>query len=100
MKQRAKLNNDPELNGKFKRSMLYYGGLYNRRILASGLIGVSIKGGKPPAGITWELRDQAAYRVVATKYEGLVPPDASTIMVASPLSEVQFDALLKEMGVK
>jgi len=113
LKQKAELDNDPTLESHLKENILWETSLYNRRILSSGLMGVSFKetgmetNAMKAAGVKWEQKTLVGYEAALTEYDKPFFPmgaDRSTgtitVNYVSYLTDANFDQLLQEIHFK
>jgi len=113
LKQKADLDNDPTLKSHFKENILWDISLYNRRILSSGLMGVSFKetgmetNAMKAAGVKWEQKTLVGYEAALTEYDKPFFPmgaDRSTgtitVNYVSYMTVANFDQLLQEIHFK
>ena len=110
--QRDTLYDDEAVHDFYKSEMLRMASLYNRQILATGLIGVLPQEDAATSvdsiGAGWEEREMTSYRATVTEFDlpvrsGVIDADysmpGSQVQWVSPLSDRQFDELCEKIGI-
>jgi hypothetical protein len=113
VQERDELYANQAMNNIMKGETIVKASLYNRQILATGLLGAigdnnlkTIAINK--ASLKWENMSLVSFDALLTEYDqpvaaGVMKADRSkgsiNIRIASPLSDFQFDTLLRELGV-
>ena len=115
IKQKTEFENENILSPEFWGMMVGRGSLYNRQILASGLIGTADLKERQEShlmqavGITWQGRKLTGYKAKWTEFDtpvqsGFMAPDQSAGTVftshASSINDTTFDKLLQELRFK
>jgi hypothetical protein len=109
LKQRAELYDDSTLVSFFKSEMLGRASLYNRQILATGLIALTTKSNTEASaiatevGIEWQEHKLVSYMAALTEFDlhardGILKPDysgwTSVVKFVAPMNDRDFDLLL------
>jgi len=115
IKQKTEFENEKILSPEFWGMMVGRGSLYNRQILASGLIGTADLKERQEShlmqavGITWQGRKLTGYKAEWTEFDtpvrsGFMAPDqsAGTVFTShtSSINDTTFDKLLQELHFK
>jgi len=111
VKQRAFLYDNSTLDAFFRAQVLTMSSLYNRQILATGLLGVATNRtlqafALQATGVQWQKRKLASYKAALTEYDlpvrsGVMKADYSDgsliVKFTSPMDDNHFEILLKEL---
>ncbi len=113
LQQRELFSSRDAVNERAGYGMLCRGSLYNRQILATGLIGTASDVNKENAGIenleiVWKSKKLTHYDAAATPYDlltrvvGVFPVDYSKgellVQYLGPLTDAEFDKISNEVG--
>lgn len=111
LQQRTELYENTKLHPFFKAEMLKLASLYNRQVLATGVMLLFPNEGKAAAildasGCSWLTQQLVSFRAAVTEFDlpvqsGVAVPDDSfgsrEIRILAPMSDQSFDSIIREL---